>query len=246
MTVLTDRSQGGSSLVDGSIELMVHRRILHDDSRGVDEPLNETSEIMPYPPYGDASRKGKGVIIAGTLRVLIGAGSSGAKLARSEMDNMFSPLHLFTANAGSQKRSTKAEYPKAKVALKEPFPENLQLITYKVTSVQDDTTTYLVRLGHKYASGESKEYSLPVEFDLSKLFRQDIVDVTETTLTGNSEKIKSKKSKKQWSSDSPYREDTPGSSKGKIIMIYPMQIRSLVVKVSRRRRFKDENIQSVA
>jgi hypothetical protein len=42
LTVLTDVSQGGSSLADGTLELMVHRRIQDDDSRGVQEPLNET------------------------------------------------------------------------------------------------------------------------------------------------------------------------------------------------------------
>ncbi|KAJ0184382.1 hypothetical protein K1T71_000805 [Dendrolimus kikuchii] len=43
-TVLTDRSQGGSSLAEGEIELMLHRRLLHDDAFGVDEALNETAE----------------------------------------------------------------------------------------------------------------------------------------------------------------------------------------------------------
>lgn len=42
-TVLTDRSQGGSSLAEGEIELMLHRRLLHDDAFGVDEALNETA-----------------------------------------------------------------------------------------------------------------------------------------------------------------------------------------------------------
>jgi lysosomal alpha-mannosidase len=42
-TVLVDRSQGGSSLIGGLIELMVHRRLLRDDSFGVDEPLDETA-----------------------------------------------------------------------------------------------------------------------------------------------------------------------------------------------------------
>lgn len=42
-TLLVDRSQGGSSLDGGMLEVMVHRRLLHDDSFGVDEQLNETA-----------------------------------------------------------------------------------------------------------------------------------------------------------------------------------------------------------
>lgn len=43
MTLMNDRSQGGASLSEGSVEVMIHRRILHDDNRGVEEPLNETT-----------------------------------------------------------------------------------------------------------------------------------------------------------------------------------------------------------
>jgi len=41
MWLLTDRSQGASSLAPGEIELMVHRRLLHDDAFGVGEALDE-------------------------------------------------------------------------------------------------------------------------------------------------------------------------------------------------------------
>ena len=44
LTFLTDRSQGGSSIKDGSLEIMVHRRLLHDDQLGVSEPLNEKGD----------------------------------------------------------------------------------------------------------------------------------------------------------------------------------------------------------
>lgn len=39
--IMNDRSQGGTSLRPGEIELMIHRRTLRDDARGVGEQLNE-------------------------------------------------------------------------------------------------------------------------------------------------------------------------------------------------------------
>ncbi len=43
MVVLTDRSQGGTSMRDGEVELMLHRRLLYDDAFGVGEALNESA-----------------------------------------------------------------------------------------------------------------------------------------------------------------------------------------------------------
>lgn len=44
-TVMNGKSQGGSALYDGSIELMQNRRIPADDSRGMGEYLNETNSL---------------------------------------------------------------------------------------------------------------------------------------------------------------------------------------------------------
>lgn len=41
-TFLTDRTHGATSLKNGQIEVMLHRRLICDDARGVAEPLNET------------------------------------------------------------------------------------------------------------------------------------------------------------------------------------------------------------
>ena len=40
LSVVVDRSEGGTACKDGVIELMIHRRTLRDDARGVGEPLN--------------------------------------------------------------------------------------------------------------------------------------------------------------------------------------------------------------
>ncbi|GFR81258.1 alpha-mannosidase [Elysia marginata] len=41
LTLFPDRTQGGSSLQEGSLELMVHRRSMTDDGLGMQEPLND-------------------------------------------------------------------------------------------------------------------------------------------------------------------------------------------------------------
>ena len=58
-SVMTDRSQGGTSMKDGQIELMVHRRLLVDDFLGVGEPLNEPGIT------------GRGLVTRGKHRVLL-------------------------------------------------------------------------------------------------------------------------------------------------------------------------------
>lgn len=44
VSVLVDRPQAGTSLHDGQLELLVHRRLLKDDHFGVEEALNEPGE----------------------------------------------------------------------------------------------------------------------------------------------------------------------------------------------------------
>ncbi|XP_055376592.1 lysosomal alpha-mannosidase-like [Condylostylus longicornis] len=43
MAILTDRAQGAACLKSGECEILVHRRLLHDDAFGVGEALNETT-----------------------------------------------------------------------------------------------------------------------------------------------------------------------------------------------------------
>jgi hypothetical protein len=63
LAVLTDRSAGGASLLDGEMELLIHRRLVVDDNRGVEEPLNETTGGMSH--YPDWVRYGDGITVTG-------------------------------------------------------------------------------------------------------------------------------------------------------------------------------------
>ena len=78
LNIITDRCQGGASLSDGSLELMVQRRLLRDDNRGVGEPLNE--------PGLD----GNGLVVRGVHRVSI---SSAANAGRARRSTVATSLH---------------------------------------------------------------------------------------------------------------------------------------------------------
>ncbi len=230
LAVMVDRSQGGSALIDGSIEIMVQRRTLADDSRGVDEPLNETCGGMtPYPPYGLRERIGDGVSIMGRHRVRVGKGGEGASIARSEMDDMFvEPLILVASTA----KSSPAKFASGIYnGLAIPLPQNIMLITFSKLDRSD--ATYLVRLGHQYDANEDENMSRPQLIDLSVLFADKIIaSVREMSLTGN-QNLKSLQDRRlHWNENNKnYRRGSLPTNTTSI-QIFPMEVRTFEVVLS--------------
>lgn len=173
LTILNDRSQGVASMVDGSLEFMIHRRILNDDGRGVGEPLNETSYIAPYP---NPVPSGPGLIISGSHYLVLSSTSTAASVYRPLQHRIFAPLQPFFAPVSS---STIAppQFSFAGIEL----PVNIDLI-----SVQPYNGNVLIRLAHQFAVGEDSTLSKDVQVDVSKLFKQWSVSTSsERSLTGN-------------------------------------------------------------
>jgi hypothetical protein len=225
LSVMVDRSQGGSSLIDGSIELMVQRRTLADDARGVDEPLNETCDGMtPYPPYGFNQRIGDGVVITGKHRIRVGKGLVGASLARSEMDDLFAEPVVFV---GSGPASDPVVFQNPTFSgLTEALPTNIMLVTF-MRLLDSGENAFLVRLGHQYGTNEHALLSQPVDIDISKLFVGYIItSVLEMTLTGNQE----------WNDVQARRANWNGPlstvSNSSLITIAPMEIRTFQIVMS--------------
>jgi len=236
-SVLVDRSQGASSLSDGTIELMIQRRLLHDDARGVAEPLNETDiGISPNPPYGDATRIGEGIVIKGIHRLMIGEGRNGAAQARSRMDEVFSHPHIFVSSATAD-----IEVPFQQGALsglESPLPENVMLVTFAPLR---ELGVFLVRVAHQYGTDESNEYSLPATIDLSVLFpTKTILTIIETTLSGNQSREDWENRRLRWdgtTNQQPGSAPTEAFSRsleqvGNVIGLRPLEIRTFEVKVA--------------
>jgi len=225
LAVLTDRTQGGSSLQDGSIELMVHRRIIKDDSRGVDEALNETTGIMPYPPFGDASRLGEGLIVTGTHRIMIGDKKSGAHMARTEMDQMFSPTYTFAVKSSAEELFARAAN-KNLSALVHQLPENVQLLTVKlISSDENGKKSILLRLGHAYGKGECNANSDTATVDISALFSGfRLIEFSEKTLTGNQDKADWNQNKMHW-----FEKKDIVANANPIITMNPMEVKTFEI-----------------
>ncbi|GAX17335.1 lysosomal alpha-mannosidase [Fistulifera solaris] len=229
LSVVVDRSQGGSSLQDGTLELMVQRRNLADDAKGVGEPLNETSGGMtPYPPYGNAERVGDGVIIRGTHRIMIGKGLTGAKLARSLMDSAFAePLIFF----GKCTIPCPAIFQSASFSsgLSIGLPKNVMLITF----ARLNTAKYLLRLGHQYGVDDDDELAEPVSVDIGLLFLGigEVDTIDEMTLSGNQKWESLQKTKLPWSGETGSTSDKDTSNKGNMVVLRPMEIRTFHVTV---------------
>lgn len=171
--VITDRTQGCSSMQDGSVELMVHRRLTADDRRGVGEPLSE-----PGLSWG-----GNGLIIRGVHRITVDpAADFPASLKRGAQDLLFkswlqyAPLNSLTP--GQYISNYKVNY----TGLTAPLPANVHLLTVQPQA----PNTVLVRLAHLFETNEDPNLSKNATVDLATLFTSfTVTSVVETTLTAN-------------------------------------------------------------
>ncbi|KAL6195936.1 hypothetical protein ACLB2K_031553 [Fragaria x ananassa] len=85
-SVLVDRATGGSSIQDGQVEMMLHRRLLVDDGRGVGEALDETVCI--------SNNTCQGLTVRGNYYMSINQFGDGAQWRRTTGQEVYSPLLL--------------------------------------------------------------------------------------------------------------------------------------------------------
>lgn len=189
LNVVTDRSQGAASLVDGQIEVMVHRRLLADDNKGVHEHLNETETV-----YNTATKQQttKGLVARGNFFINVDSAEDGMRSLRSKMESQFfRPLSVYRKPVSS---AVEAKVPWLTVS---EFPANVGLTTLQELTKQ----CLLVRLSHLYAVDEHSTLSQPVTVDFSSLFsvkNSKVSEVTELVLTGTKELSEVEQVNLQW------------------------------------------------
>jgi alpha-mannosidase len=200
MAIITDVSMGGASLNDGQLELMVHRRIQDDDSRGVQEPLNETmcgcNDIGAAPGNmgahgreGDGGCECAGLTIRGRHWVILDTVEKVNELRRKGIEKLSFPATLaFSSSKLSPKNPNFT-------ALGSELPENIKLMTLTDNYQNINNGASLLRLSHMYSVGEHPSLSLPTTVNLANVFSKpgfNIDTITETSLTGNQAPITDK------------------------------------------------------
>ncbi|KAC9878025.1 hypothetical protein E3N88_45154 [Mikania micrantha] len=211
LSVLVDRAVGGSSLVDGQIELMLHRRLLFDDAKGVGEVLNETICVL-----NDC----KGLMVQGKFYIRIDPMGDGAKWRRTFGQEIYSPLLLaFAEQDGNDWKNSHASS-FSMIDASYSLPNNTAIITLQ----ELESGTVLLRLAHLYEVGEDKDYSVMASVELKKLFPdRKISKVIEMNLSGNQERGEMEKKRLKWK--------TKDSSKAKIVRGGGVDPEKLVVEL---------------
>ncbi|KAI4469648.1 alpha-mannosidase [Holotrichia oblita] len=174
--VLTDRAQGGTSLEDGEIELMLHRSCLHDDAFGVGENLRELA-------FGKALvARGSHYLIAGSINGTAGGKTVAAQERDIAQRKLMAAWTFITETSASDFNAYKTQYNMRYAGLLRSLPDNVQILTLEPWKAD----TFLLRLEHVLEKSEDPILSQPVTVDLKNLFSTfDIIWYNETTLGAN-------------------------------------------------------------
>ena len=215
LTILPDRPQGGSSITDGSLEMMVHRRLMVDDGYGMEEALNEPGE------------DNRGLVVRGKFLIIVDDFQESIRKMRTLSKYLsLPPLIVF-----EQKRKLSTHVRDTSInpleriefsGLEKKLPANIHLLTLE----RWDDKRVLLRLEHLFEINEDQKYSRPRRISIENLFSPlRITSVVEMTLSTLHERRVSERHKFRWFTRyDPYSNYTnfsnqPEADDGKLVKV---------------------------
>jgi len=222
VSVLVDRAVGASSIHDGELEIMLHRRTVRDDGKGVDEPLGEVVCL-------DGSCKG--LTARGTYYVKVDKLGHGPHWRRTYGQQVYSPYLVAFAH---EDETNWKSYNVARASMMDvnySLPDNVAIVTLQ--NLDDGTT--LLRLAHLFQAAEDPQYSVIAKVELRKVFaKRSIKELTETNLSANQKKSDMKKLNWRVAGDTdsgltPLK-GGPVDSQALVVELGPMEIRTFLLK----------------
>lgn len=153
-TIITDRTVAVSSLKNGEIEVMIHRRTLFDDARGVDEALDDRS------------------IVKTRIRFFFSVMEESHLLRHQHTYFINFPLDIFSI----QKLPLIQTYS----FLKQQFPRNIHLMNFENILNKGEN---LLRFLHTFEKDEHRIYSRPQKVKLDDYFKFQIQKIESVSLS---------------------------------------------------------------
>ncbi|XP_026331512.1 lysosomal alpha-mannosidase-like [Hyposmocoma kahamanoa] len=167
--VLTDRAQGGTSLSEGEVEIMLHRRLLHDDAFGVGEALNEEAN-------------GKGLVVRGRHRLFLSEAESKVDCMEEKKQVLQFHLQPIVLIADATKFSLQdwLQLPSKAFSWANSLPKGVHLLTVEPWGKK----SLLLRLENYLEIGDQENTT--VEVNLDAIFKGLTVKrASETMLAAN-------------------------------------------------------------
>ncbi|XP_060520801.1 lysosomal alpha-mannosidase-like [Cylas formicarius] len=226
LAVLTDRAQGGSSLADGQVELMVHRSAFVDDELGVNEALKEYAYNQPLVV------RGSHYLSLGKIRTASSIEQPSTVIERDVAQRKLLDSWVFLSSLGAYDfEEYRNKFEMEFSGLLHALPLNVHVLTLEPWS----DSSLLLRLEHTFAQDEDPQFSQAVTVRLKDLFSIfDIRSVKETMLGGNqwaddSERLKFKASDAKYPENDASRQISLDDDLN--VTLYPMQIRTFILYV---------------
>jgi lysosomal alpha-mannosidase len=233
-TLISDRSHGAASLNAGELEVMLDRRCVSDDGRGVGETLDEKNRTQQ--------------VLWAVFDGIDNSALLHRKLAIRQQFPIQTTTYAAAATAGAVRRSPAAS------GLNSELPYNVHLLAlytqdyynftqfsahpskFAAASAVDaaQTSRVLVRLQHIFEEGESAKYSTPVSVDLNALLNLQgwrVTNVTEMNLTAD--RAKADVQKLKWLTSGSLTSPTVDgrqmkSDEASVVTLYPSEIRTFL------------------
>ncbi|UJR27289.1 hypothetical protein I4U23_008584 [Adineta vaga] len=222
MSIVTDRAEGGGSIQDGQIEIMIHRRVATDDGLGVSETLNEIGV------------DNRGLVVRGRHLLALTNMEEGIKFFREHaLKSVWKPIIAFRHDLTNEPLDYKSWS-----LLNTKLPSQVNVLTVEPISQENNVLTILFRVEHFYEPNEHSTLSKSITLDMNKIFnKHQLLDAKEVTLGANMYKTESferlKWSINATSEDKKGRHEMPNFN-GKTVELHPMQIRSFIIKLEKR------------
>ncbi|EGC32455.1 hypothetical protein DICPUDRAFT_49593 [Dictyostelium purpureum] len=211
-TVLTDRSRSSASLRSGQLDVMMHRRTLMDDGRGVGQPMNESTQIIT------------------TSKLIFHDISEVAQSHyRPTALGLAHPLYpMFTSTQQSS-----SQWNNQYTGIYSPVDDQQVPTGIKIQTLQwldDQANSVLLRIENIYQiDDQDKDDPKTISVDISSIFTNlSIASITEMNLTGV-QKI-TNINRLNWNTVDNFKPSPKSSSpNSNVYSVSPMQIRTFVI-----------------